>query len=93
MEDTLFGKAFCVVAVTGIQMMREEATIDRENFAVKISRFHLIHKILAVDGYNVDEHLESFLYLVYYQVSAAIGRGQPRKLNKRKKTYMVMINE
>ena len=47
----------------------------RENFrVVKFSRFRSICEIfLAVDYYNMDEHLESSWRLVYYQVSGEPG--------------------
>ena len=50
----------------------------RENFrGVKFSQFRLICEIfLTVDGYNVDERLESFLCLVYYQVSGGIQQNR-----------------
>ena len=46
-----------------------------ENFrVVKFSRFRSIPKIfLTVDNYNMDERLESFYHLVYYQVSGEPG--------------------
>ena len=41
---------------------------------VKFLWFCSIRKIfLMVDDYNMDEHLESFWYLVYYQVSGEPG--------------------
>ena len=48
---------------------------SRENFrVVKFSRFRSICEIfLTVDNYNMNERLESFYRLVYYQVSAEPG--------------------
>ena len=60
-------------------------TVDREIFTLKIirvknfgvdkfSRFRSIRKIfLTVNGYNLDEHLESSERLVYYQVTGEPG--------------------
>ena len=43
-------------------------------FVVKFSRFCSIREIfLMVDDYNMDECLESFYHLVYYQVSGEPG--------------------
>ena len=62
-----------------------QATVDREVFTLKIirvknfhvvkfSRFRSIRKnFLTVDGCNLDERLESFWRLVYYQVSGKQG--------------------
>ena len=54
----------------GSRASRRETTVDREIFTLKIIRvkkfrvnkflrFHPIHEILTVNGYNMDEHLES----------------------------------
>ena len=60
------------------------STVDREIFTLKIicvknfcaDKFLLfcsIRKILTVNGYNMDEHLESSERLVYYQVTGEPG--------------------